>query len=100
MTGRLSLIQRICRILSGLAGLFFLTLGLLVLSAPAGQGALFALFPGGSDGLSTMRGDLGGLFLGMALFILTGALIGSTRWLSIPAIFLGFIIAGRILSLI
>lgn len=70
----------------------------MMMFAPAGQGDRFALFAGGATGFSTLRGDLGGLFLGMSLFILTGVISGSTRWLSVPAIFLGFIVTGRILS--
>ncbi|HWE53247.1 MAG TPA: MBL fold metallo-hydrolase [Bryobacteraceae bacterium] len=72
----------------------------MMLFAPASQTDRFGIFPGGSAGLSTMRGDMGALFLGMALFILTGAISGSTRWLSIPAILLSLVIFGRILSLI
>ena len=88
------------RYLAGLAGILFVALGLMMLFAPASQTARFGILPDGSTGLSTMRGDLGALFLGMAIFILTGAISGSTRWLSIPAIFLSLVIMGRILSLI
>ena len=47
-----------------------------------------------------MRGDMGGLFLGIAVFALWGAAAGSARLLTVPAAFLGFIVLGRTLSLI
>src|SRR5271155_3116679 len=92
--------QTVLRYLSGFAGLFFLALGLMFLFAPGRQTVQFALLPSGSAGLSTMRGDIGGLFLGMALFCVLGAIRGSVRLLAVPASFLAFIILGRLLNLI
>ena len=91
--------QRSLRYLSGFAGLFFLAVGLMFWFSPASQTARFALLPSGNAGLSTMRSDIAGLFLGMALFALLGAIRGSLRFLAVPASFLGFIIFGRFLSL-
>jgi ribonuclease Z len=92
--------QRILRLLAGLTGLLFLALGLMCLFAPGNQTGQFGLLPASNTGLNTLRGDLGGLFLGLALFSLFGAIGASSRWLSVPAVFLGFIIFGRILSLL
>ncbi len=92
--------QTVLRYLSGFVGLFFLVLGLMFLFSPGGQTAQFALLPNGNAGLSTMRGDMAGLFLGMALFSFLGAIRGSTGLLAIPASFLSFIIFGRLLNLI
>jgi len=91
--------QRVLRFLSGFAGLFFLALGVMFLFSPGGQTAQFALLPSGNAGLSTMRGDMAGLFLGMAIFSLLGAIRGSASLLAVPASFLGFIIFGRLLNL-
>ncbi len=91
--------QTVLRYLSGCVGLFFLALGLMFLFSPASQTAQFALLPSGNAGLSTMRGDMAGLFLGMALFSLLGAIRGSLGLLAVPASFLGFIIFGRLLNL-
>jgi len=91
--------QRVLRYLCAFVGLFFLALGLMFLFSPGGQTLQFALLPSGNAGLSTMRGDMAGLFLGMALFSILGAIRGSSRLLAIPASFLGFIILGRLLSL-
>jgi hypothetical protein len=60
----------------------------------------FALFPYGNAGDNTLRGDLGGLFLGSALFALAGAIRSEGRWLTVPALFLGFIVLGRLTSLV
>jgi ribonuclease Z len=92
--------QRILRFLTGLTGVLFLALGLMLMFAPARQTAQFALLAAGSAGLSTLRGDLGGLFLGMAAFTLAGAIRASARWLAVPAVFLSFIILGRLLGLL
>jgi ribonuclease Z len=91
--------QRVLRYLCGFVAIFFLALGLMFLFAPGSQTAQFALLPSGNGGLSTMRGDMAGLFLGMALFSLLGAIRGSIRLLAVPASFLGFIILGRLLNL-
>ena len=91
--------QSVLRCLSGLVGVFFLVLGAMFLFSPGSQTAQFALLPSGNGGLSTIRGDMAGLFLGMALFSFLGAIRGSLRLLAIPASFLGFIIFGRLLNL-
>jgi ribonuclease Z len=92
--------QIVLRYLCAFVGLFFLALGLMFLFSPGGQTAQFALLPSGNAGLSTLRGDMAGLFLGMGLFSLLGAIRGSVVFLAIPATFLGFIIFGRLSNLI
>jgi hypothetical protein len=57
--------QIVLRYLSGFAGVFFVVLGLTFLLAPGSEFERFALLPSGNAGLSTLRGDMGGLFLGM-----------------------------------
>jgi hypothetical protein len=47
-----------------------------------------------------MRGDFGGLFLGMSGFALVGALTRRHRLLLVPIVFLLLIITGRVLSLV
>ena len=69
-------------------GLFFLVLGLMFLFSPGGQTAQFALLPSGNAGLSTIRGDMAGLFLGMALFSFLGAVRGRPDCLPSPPAFL------------
>lgn len=91
--------QRTLRYLCGFAGLFFLALGLAFLVSPGGQTVQFAIAPTGPGGLSTMRADMAGLFFGMAVFCLLGAVRGEIRYMAVPAMFLGFIIFGRLVNL-
>src|ERR1700722_2965539 len=91
--------QIVLRYLSGFAGVFFVILGLTFLLAPGSEFERFALLPSGNAGLSTLRGDMGGLFLGMGLFALLGAIRGAALFLAIPATILSFIIFGRLLNL-
>jgi ribonuclease Z len=94
------MIQRILRCMAGCIGVLFLAAGLLFLLAPAQLTDPFALLPAGLAGFSTLRGDLGGLFLGMAAFTLVGAIRPSSSWLTVPSMFLGFIVLGRIFNLL
>lgn len=91
--------QRVLRILTGLIGVLMLVMGLTLLLAPARLMDRFAVLASGNAGFSTVRGDLDGLFLGMAMFTLIGAIRASSRWLAVPSAFLGFIVLGRILNL-
>jgi ribonuclease Z len=92
--------QRILRVLTGLIGALTLAMGLTFLLAPSRLMGQFAVLVSGNAGFSTVRGDLGGLFIGMAIFTLIGAIRASSRWLAVPAVFLGFIVLGRILNLL
>ncbi len=91
--------QRILRYLSGTIGLLFVLIGVSLLLAPGRQAALFAIMPSGPAGLSTVRADLAGLFLGMGTFSLVGAAIASDAVLMVPAAFLAMIAAGRLVNL-
>ena len=92
--------QRVLRYLVGFTGLLFLVIGLGLLLAPGRQAAMFAVLPSGSAGLSTVRADLAGLFLGIGAFALAGSVGASIRLLAVPAALLGFIAFGRLVSLL
>jgi len=94
------MMQRLLRILTGLIGVLTLVMGLTFLLAPGRLMGQFAVLASGNAGFSTVRGDLGGLFIGMAIFTLIGAIRASSRWLAVPSVFLGFIVLGRILNLL
>jgi ribonuclease Z len=94
------MMQCVLRILAGLVGLLMLAMGLTFLLAPSRLMGQFAVLVSGNAGFSTVRGDLGGLFIGMAVFTLIGAIRASSRWLAVPCAFLGFIVLGRILNLL
>ena len=92
--------QRLLRYLSGAIGLVFILIGISLLLAPGRQSALFAIMTSGPAGLSTVRADLAGLFLGMGAFSVVGAVIASDAMLMVPTAFLVFIAAGRLVNLI
>jgi ribonuclease Z len=84
--------------MAGLAGLLFLLLGIGFMTFPDILATAFFVQPATVQGLNAIRGDFGGLFLGMSFFCLLGTATGRRRWLIVPVIFLIFIIAGRLLS--
>lgn len=92
--------QRLLRYLSGAIGLVFILIGISLLLVPGRQSALFAIMTSGPAGLSTVRADLAGLFLGMGAFSVVGAVIASDAVLMVPTAFLVFIAAGRLMNLI
>jgi ribonuclease Z len=94
------MIQRILRVLTGLIGLLFFLMGLMFLLAPSQMAGQFAVLAQGSAGFSTLRADLGALFLGMALFALLGAIGASNRWFTVPLALLCFIALGRMVNLL
>jgi len=93
-------VATIFRLLAGLIGFFFLVLGVGFMTFPDTFAAGFSVQPVYVPGLNAVRGDFGGLFLGMGLFCLIGAMAGRSRWLIVPLIFLILIVIGRLISLI
>ncbi len=89
----------IFRILAGLIGLLFLNIGLGFMAFPDILATAFFVQPAHAQGLNAIRGDFGGLFLGMSFFCFLGAAAGRVRWLAVPVVFLLFIIVGRMVSL-
>ena len=87
-TSRMSPTETVFRLLVGLTGLFFLTLGIGFMAFPDIFAALFSVEPAYGPGVNGMRSDFGGLFLGMSFFCLLGATTGRCRWLTVPIIFL------------
>lgn len=86
------------RIVVGLYGLIFAALGFGFWVAPERAAARFAVEPLGLVGLSTLRGDFGGVFLGLAALCLIGAWSRRRGLLTAAAIVLGAIILGRLLG--
>jgi len=89
----------IFRLLVGLIGLIFLFLGVGFMAFPDSFSIGFAVQPITVEGLNAIRGDFGGLFLGMALFCLVVAMAGHFRWLIVPVIFVFLVMTGRLISL-
>jgi len=93
-----NLIESVLRVLSGGIGFIFLLLGLGFLILPEVFAIAFFAEPARAVGINSLRGDFGALFLGMSFFCLLGT-FSSHRWLLlVPIVFLGFVIAGRLIS--
>lgn len=88
------------RVLAGVVGFTFLLIGLAILIMPeVVSGILLSLNTSGT-GVSSLRGDLGALFLGMSVFCLLGV-FSIHRWLLlVPIVFLGLVVTGRVISLL
>ncbi len=89
----------IFRLLAGLIGLFFLVLGLGFMAFPDMSATAFSVQPVTIQGLNAVRGDFGGLFLGLSFFCFLGAATKRWPWLMVPIVFLLLIIVGRLISL-
>jgi len=96
--GRISLGEKIFRLLAGLAGALFLVLGIGFYAFPDLLAAAFLIQPLHIQGLNSIRGDLGGVFMGMSLFCLFGAITARRRWLGVAILFLLLVVFGRLLS--
>jgi ribonuclease Z len=90
--------ENIFRILTGLVGLLFLILGLGFMTFPDIFATGFSVQPVTIQGLNSIRGDFGGLFLGGSFFCFLGATTRRWYWLAVPLIFLVLIITGRLIS--
>ena len=94
----ISATEIVSRILVGLVGLFFVALGIGFMAFPDILAVVFAVVPAYSSGVSGIRSDFGGLFLGMSFFCLIGAM-SAARWLAVPIIFLSVIILARLIDI-
>jgi len=83
------------RTLIGLIALFFIAWGLRFFFTPDAMAAEFGIVPSGVAGLSTVRGDLGGAFLGIGLLAAMGLRRGARHWLYAAAGLIGAIALGR-----
>lgn len=98
-SSRSSLWQTVFRVLSGLIGLCFLLLGLGFMAFPDIFSVGFSVQSLTIQGLNAIRGDMGGLFLGLSFFCFLGAVTKHWTWLAVPLILLLLIVVGRLISL-
>jgi len=63
--------------------------------APEAMEAQFSVVASRIDGMGTLRGDLGGLFLTLAVFTLAGSRPGKSAWLAVPVVFMLAVLFGR-----
>ena len=55
----------------------------------------FAVVASRVDGMGTIRGDLGGLFLMLSIFTFYGCLPRKSKWLMVPTVFMITVMLGR-----
>ena len=87
--------ERVSRILVNVIGLLTLLGALGFMIAPAQMEPYFSILPTRLDGWGTLRADLGGPFLAIALFTFFGARPGKSQWLWVPVIFMATFLLGR-----
>lgn len=63
--------------------------------SPDAMEARFSVVASRIDGMGTLRGDLGGLFLTLAIFTLYGSRPGKSAWLAVPVVFMLTVLLGR-----
>lgn len=86
------------QILLGLTILFLSALGLKTMFYPKSVSELLDIKPKGPAGLNTMRGFLGGLFLGSSIVITVGLITGNTFFFLAVATTMSTVVFGRIIS--
>ncbi len=92
--------MKVAQLLSAVVGFILLGIGIAVLIMPEVIASLFLSLSTGGAGINSLRADIGALFLGLGVLVIFGAL-SRHRWvLIIPAIFLGFVVIGRVISMI
>ena len=88
------------KVIVGLFALLFLFLGVGFMFDPGGNAADLALSPLGEHGLNTVRGDLGGLFIGSTLLLALGILQRKSEWLLAVALLMAAIALGRLVGFV
>ena len=86
------------RVLAGVVGFLLLGTGLAMTIMPELTAALQLALTTGPAGANSLRGDIGGLFLGMGFFTLLGVFTRHRWLLLIPSVFMFLIVAGRSIS--
>lgn len=90
--------RHVAKVIPGLVALLFLVMGLNCVLDPMAGAEQMAIAPLGPDGLNTIRGDLGGLFLGSALLLVVGIWREQGTWLVAVAVVMLLIAAGRLVG--
>ncbi len=90
--------ENVIKIGVGLVALLFTINGLTLMFAPETGMGSFSILADGAAGLNTVRGDLGGLFLGGAALAILG-LVQNKAYLMALAIVIGMVMVGRLIGL-
>ena len=81
--------------LVGLSCLFLVGLGARTMFAPKSMVEILAVEPEGPAGLNTIRGFLGGLFIGSSIVLATGLVTGNTAFFLAVAMTMSVVVVGR-----
>jgi hypothetical protein len=92
--------DQVIRIVLAAMSAFFVIMGLRLMAMPEAAAATFFIEAQGAAGASTIRGDLGGTFLGAGLIVAVGLIPRTEHWLYSAAILMGAIALGRVISLV
>ena len=88
----------VLRVLVGLFALLFLFLGLQLMLAPESGAVGLSVTPIGEHGLNSLRGDMGGMFVGCGVLLVLGLVQRKAAWLLSVALLMGLIACGRLLG--
>ncbi len=88
----------LAKILVGLVAAFFLVWGLRLYFMPDAMAVEFAIVPSGLAGVSTLRGDLGGMFVAVGTFAALGLWRSASHWLYAAASIVGAVAFGRVIG--
>ena len=89
------------KVVVGLIALLLLFMGVnLMFIDPAGAAAGFNVTPLGADGLNTLRGDLGGMFVSGGVLLVLGIIQQKAQWFYAAAILMGLIALGRLVGFV
>lgn len=91
---------KVTQIVAAIVGGILIVIGIAVLIMPELVSTVLLSLSTGGAGINSLRSNLGALFLGMGVFALLGALTRYRRLLLVPAVFLGLLIIGRVISML
>ena len=94
------MINFIIECLIGLSCLFLISLGTKTMFTPKSMFEILAIKPEGATGLNTIRGFLGGLFIGSSIVLATGLITGNPIFYLTIAIIMGLVVTGRLIGII
>ena len=89
----------VLQVLVGLSCLFLAGLGARTMFVPKSMFGILAIEPEGPAGLNTIRGFLGGLFIGSSIVLASGLATGNTTFFLAVATVMGTVIIGRLVGI-
>ena len=93
------MVEIVLRGLVGLSCLFLAGLGLRTMFMPKSMFTLLAIEPEGPAGLNTIRGFLGGLFIGSSIVLITGLVTGNKTFFLAVATTMSVVVIGRLVGI-